>query len=395
MIKLIQLRPLGEFFFGGESTFGQGLNQHYYVRSNLLPQQTALLGLLRHELLKSEPKAFDLKTDSITTKEEAGALVGLQGFDGTSDHAYGIIDGISPVMLLNENGTPFFLHTRLALAGCQNSWLEKKSEDALAFQFENLLASSEKKQAGYQLMCKRVKKGNTVVEPYDDKTDFEEMLIDASGQLIPLHYDPEEAPNGVFIRVPKTGNRKNYSGASDESGFYKQDMFKLRNGWSFAFLAAFNAGLPAGFGIERNTNFGAERRPFRLNVSDPGQAFAGINFVENAFQNLENLFSSPHQAPPGLSQVVLLSDASATAALYDQADFAITETIPFRHLLANLRNPNSLWNAGHEPKSRRYNLLRRASVLFTQSPQAIETQLAAALAFRRIGYNYFKTITNR
>ena len=65
MVQLIQLAPLSDFFFGGEATFGQGQNQHYFVRSNPWPQQTTLLGMLRYELLKSAPLAFDLAKDKI------------------------------------------------------------------------------------------------------------------------------------------------------------------------------------------------------------------------------------------------------------------------------------------------------------------------------------------
>ena len=113
-VKLFELTPLGEFFFGGEATFGPE-NRHYYVRSNLLPQQTSLLGLLRHELLKSNPQAFDLVTDRIRDKTAAAELVGSQGFDGSTDKAFGIIEGLSPVFLLDEKGTPYFLQARLEL----------------------------------------------------------------------------------------------------------------------------------------------------------------------------------------------------------------------------------------------------------------------------------------
>lgn len=36
---LVTLEPLGDYFFGGEVTFGDARTQNYLVRSNELPQQ--------------------------------------------------------------------------------------------------------------------------------------------------------------------------------------------------------------------------------------------------------------------------------------------------------------------------------------------------------------------
>lgn len=54
----IEIMPAGYYFFGGERTFltvekdkyGQEIT-NYFATSNLLPQQTTLLGMLRHLLL--------------------------------------------------------------------------------------------------------------------------------------------------------------------------------------------------------------------------------------------------------------------------------------------------------------------------------------------------------
>lgn len=392
MIKLFELTPLGEFFFGGEATFGPDENRHYYVRSNLWPQQTSLLGLLRYELLKSDPAAFDLAADRIINKAAAAELVGIQGFDGATDRPFGIIEALSPVFLLDENRIPHFLQARLALQGARRTWVEKKSEAALSFSSENLLQERTGKQAGYQLMCERLKKGNVTTEPYDGKTAFDPELVGANGQRVPVYFDKSTAPGGVFIRVEKTGNRKNYSGATDDSGFYKQDMFKLRGGWRFAFLAAFNAALPAGFSPERKTHFGAERRSFFLKASDPVGLLAGPVLSGNVFQAFETLYGGAADLTDGLGQVVLLSDTRVSPEVYGHTGFALTETTPFRHFRPSLGHPNALWLPGLDPKSSRYTLLCRGSSLYAHNTTPLETHLANnAPAFRRIGYNYFKT----
>lgn len=49
---IVRLTPVGSYFFGGETTFGDGKNQNYLVRSCILPQVSAVLGVLRYEILR-------------------------------------------------------------------------------------------------------------------------------------------------------------------------------------------------------------------------------------------------------------------------------------------------------------------------------------------------------
>jgi len=385
MTQLIELTPLADFFFGSEATFGQGDNRHYYVRSKLWPQQTTLLGMLRYELLKSEPKAFDVAKDEIIDQDKATALVGPQGFNGAMDTAFGLIEGISPVFLLNPEGVPYFLRSRAFLEHSEKTWLGKKA----GFKANNLLAkANEPAQVdGYQLNRRyQNKKGETIEEPYDGKVYFEEFLMSQNGKFVPL--------KEVFIKIHKTGNRKEYNGASDDSGFFKQDLYQLKSGWRFAFLVELTKDFPTDFGTERKVQIGAERRLFRLSAHVPTAVFRDIVFEQNCFKGFDNLYGPDEEAiNPELSQVVLLSDASVVPAINNMADFASTESVSFRHLNANLDNPNKLWTQHHTPKSSLYHLLQRGSVLYAKDPNVIETELKKAAAFRRIGYNYFKTIT--
>lgn len=377
MTQLIELTPLSDFFFGGEATFGQGGNRYYFIRSNLWPQQTSLLGMLRYELLKSEPLAFDLAQDRITNKAEAVALIGPYGFDGDTDLAFGIIDGVSPVFLLSSEEEPFFLRSYSFLKDSSTTMLEKKP----GFRSLNLLNDTlaQIKLDGYQLMQDKA-------NAYDGKTEFESMLINSDGKSIPVE--------DVFKPAQKTGNRKEYDGDADDSGFFKQVFYRLQDGWRFAFLASFNGDLPEGFGVERKVQLGAERRLFRLSINDATKAFSKITFESNAFAGFEALYGTELNAVQSdLQQVLLISDAACEQTVIQNADFTISESISFRHLNSNLESPNALWDQKNEPKSIRRNLLRRGSVFWTKSPQLIENELTKAGAFRRIGYNYFKTIT--
>lgn len=50
---LITLTPMDWFFFGGERTLDDGKSADYISHSNKFPQQSALLGMIRYQLLKS------------------------------------------------------------------------------------------------------------------------------------------------------------------------------------------------------------------------------------------------------------------------------------------------------------------------------------------------------
>ena len=95
---LVTLKPLTPFFFGGENTFGDG-KINYFARSNYLPQQTTILGMIRHQLLIQNNL---IGTDPETENWES--LIGAQSFQRNNDgfvSKFGAIQNISPVFLTN------------------------------------------------------------------------------------------------------------------------------------------------------------------------------------------------------------------------------------------------------------------------------------------------------
>jgi hypothetical protein len=66
----LSLKPTGAFFFGGENTFESRGKVNYLVRSNPFPQQTGILGLLRHLLLD-----INGMLDSPGARQGSGSLI--------------------------------------------------------------------------------------------------------------------------------------------------------------------------------------------------------------------------------------------------------------------------------------------------------------------------------
>ncbi|HAD13442.1 MAG TPA: hypothetical protein DCF33_13530, partial [Saprospirales bacterium] len=114
---LIRIRPLEYYFFGGENTFGNGEGANYYAKSNDLPQQTTILGLLRRLLFEA--------------KQPIG-----QSFrpDVPAQQAYGAIKSLSPVFLLNSEGTGWLPH---ALGAHSTPSDKNGSPSPTAFQFSS------------------------------------------------------------------------------------------------------------------------------------------------------------------------------------------------------------------------------------------------------------------
>ncbi len=378
-IQLITLAPLSDFFFGNERTFGQD-NSHYYAKSDKFPQQTSLLGMLRYELLKSSPNLFDLGKDKVSNEIDAQKLIGTKGFGVLHDFAYGIIEGISPVFLLSPDHVPYFV------SGARS--LEKSTDTSIkaaaGFKAYNLLRPDNTVDTPY--LIERTHADKT--EVYDGKVGFETQLVGKDGTILSI--------DKVFHTVQRTNNQKEYDGSTDDAGFFKQDLYRLAPGWRFAFLAAFNQGLPTLFGDQRMVHLGAERRHFKMNIQDAPSIrhYQGITFSEGVFQYFEQLYggNTPMSGSEGLRQTVLLSDAYTTTKVYATAVLAHTDKASFRHLNTHLKQPNSVFKEGQKPKSERYTLLGRGGCLFSTDPGDIETHLNDQPAFQRIGYNYFKTL---
>jgi len=113
---LITLKPLEPFFFGGEYTFGaddsRKESSRYSAISTKLPQQTAILGILRKAILiqngnltmHKKGEWVDSKSKDTDDKnyKDAKELVGTDSFSYHKKIYLGTIKSISP-LFIREN----------------------------------------------------------------------------------------------------------------------------------------------------------------------------------------------------------------------------------------------------------------------------------------------------
>lgn len=96
---IVRLTPVGSYFFGGETTFGDGKNQNYLVRSCILPQVSAVLGVLRYEILRRNNLLETGTENDAEKKEKWPEYIGEPFNIENPADSYGQIKEISPIFI--------------------------------------------------------------------------------------------------------------------------------------------------------------------------------------------------------------------------------------------------------------------------------------------------------
>lgn len=364
---LVKLTPHHQFFFGGEASFGgvDGEQANYLVKSNNFPQQTGLLGLIRHQLLLQNDL---LENGNITNKKQASALIGPKSFRiGEEDLHFGTIKKISPMMLAGENDYYFSTNREYQI--------DKDSKKETLRKF-------------------KINQGLPVLEGFDPKEWLSDWLVNQKmNDFKPYDQSEKITSHGVFSEKQQVGIRKNYKGVTDEKSYYLQTFKKLAPGYSFAFLLELNTHyecsgqqLPVSFQSSDVVIFGGEQSAFKMEVSTTDKSFEEL--------------TPAYPANEEFSKIVLLSDTKLKDnQLFDDLVFSISETIDFRFLETSVNDTVNYAALSKKrvkeklTKSKRFKLLKKGSVLYFEENKL--EQVAKALNdpdFQMIGYNCYKVI---
>ena len=215
MNYLVTLKPLKPFFFGGDVTFGKFSNddeRNYLVKSRLFPQQTALLGMIRKEIL--------IQAGLLTTKvngewvdkedkEKSKKLIGDTKFKFNQSNDFGVLKRISPVFLQRKN----------------QKFIKKVAIDKYEYQ-------------------------NGLLKNYNPKNDIYDNFISIDNSKCLKR-------ENIFKEVIQVGNKKN----GGDNSLFKKTSYLLKDNFEFAFYIESDFELKNSF-----VTLGADKSTFKMEV---------------------------------------------------------------------------------------------------------------------------------
>lgn len=326
----ITLTPHQLFFFGTE----QGQTADYFVKGSFLPQQTALLGLVRHQVLLQNDL---MQNNKITDDTEASKWIGGKSFEYDKENDFGKIKSVSPCYLVKKDG-------------------DEAKTKLLPF---------------HQSYCKNLKRlsANFFLPEYDPKQYYHDVWLSLDKTKSVCNSDCM-----IYEEVTKPGVDKNYNGKTeeDDNAFYKQVWLKMKKGFSFGFYIVIKDDVTF---KTAEVNFGKESAPFQMEVLQTQNT--------EVFDDEEN--------PTAL---MLTSDTYSVDNILNLTDFAVTDTVPFRNIV-NTTSKNTPYYSFDNRLSRkstvRLQLYKRGSIFFAtrEKLEQIKTAIDEQTSFKNIGFNHY------
>lgn len=315
---MVRLKPVDCYYFGGETTLGEGEAQNYYVRSNRLPQVSALVGIIRYEILRQHG-LLSYDPTQAGTLEKVEQLIGSQGFSmDKGPETFGIIQKLSPLFVENQAEGRFY--TPLPL----DDGMKVNLPDAVC----SFSASSTKALPAE-------------LEGYDPKKyDNYQYWVSGDGDKL--------AENKIFYSREQVGITKNGKAEDEKDAFFKLILMGLDDAFNFAFqletsepIAEVRQGLCA---------LGGNRSIFRMDVTTLDEQKEPEDFC-TYFRSLKRE-----------GRLLLLGDAYLTDQERDELPFFWGESTCNRYIVT----PH---NTGHHWKkpaktAKLYYLLARGGVIY-------------------------------
>ena len=377
---LIKLKPLTPFFFGSEQTFGEK-EKNYFAKSNFYPQQTTLLGLVRHQIL--------VQNQNMQYLGSTESLIGPKSFSideiSFNKWEFGRINSISPLFL--SDGVDYFFPEAFDYSIINNSsnnnslsLLKLKPVEGNSNNIQ-LEYSADKKsynpKIGLSHLWVNSKAEKRIAIEYDENDTNTKSLIYEPGIFIP------RTQAGIHRELTKKKNTK------DESGYYLQKYFNLRDNFHFAFFLNMNTQ-----DIEFKTAFvsmGGERSMFKM-IVEP-LADQNINFDSYCQR-------STYGSHRGREAIVFVSDGLCKENILESCDFSINESSYFRYISTNSSKMDyTRLNTKENPettaalsKSRNlFNLIRRGSIFYPKDLKQFINYFDNQY-LKNAGFNHFKIL---
>lgn len=328
---LIRLKPIDTFFFGGEVTFGKlGDKQEgsYLVKSRQFPQQSAVLGMIRRELMIQEGLLTRKRNgewiEGQDNIEAAHKLVGKEQFDKTkTNQNYGIIKTISPVFLWQEN-EPYILRKEFGT-------LEKEEG-------KSYINGIEKPFLPY-------------LKNFDPKKGIQTNVISQKNCY---------RLDDLLTPIERVGNQKKEM----ENAFFKLTAYKFERDFEFAFILELNQP----YNLQENlVLLGGNNSYFKMRITPQ---------FEKSFEELFDFVRPPQNA------IMLLSDSYLSGNVLEHCDFSVTHTLSFRNIKSKIEK-----HKGQFEKHEQVDLYERGSIFFNYTDEL--KKILDNHNLHTVGMNYY------
>ncbi|MBK9257712.1 MAG: hypothetical protein IPM42_19820 [Saprospiraceae bacterium] len=335
----IKIKPLEYYFFGGEK-HNEEFEANYFVESLDYPQQTTLLGMIRYFLLQ-ENNMLGGKSLSKEIQDDAKILIGEQSFKYGAEFKFGKITNLSPLYFSKENDEDYFF----APLDVQF----KMDDDFI------------------------LSKNNVAYNAKDFSKEIKQSLYSTKSKPIAI--------SEIIKDIKQVGNKKGEKGVTEDKAFYKQNMKKLEEDWSFCVDAEIDVELEQ---KEYFIPFGGEKCFFKLTLKQ-GEA-------------VHPSYPSAHQRKQ--PSILCISDCFIDGNKVKHLPFAVTDFVSFRNFRSKLNTSNHYAFKKEQDietsmvRSSRYQLLKRGSILYfsDQNSRDLFANEIESDTCSKIGFN--KTLKN-
>lgn len=353
----ITLTPLESYFFGNEKEFKRGKNDKkentsYIIRSNPIPQQTTILGMLRKQLLVINPKIYkeNIQDYKHEDKENMISLIGKESFDIKRKEAqdFGVIKGISQLFLCKEKA-----------AGKEN---ERKNKNNIYIKTPIDHNPKEKKKYKPFYFGSNEEEDNVnvfVLEGYDAKEELYDGWMNIGNDEI---IDADK----IFKTDERVGINQ-LAEEQSEDDYFKTIFYRLEKGFKFGFVATIDTDKKWNTKLEKSIVYmGAKKSAFKLEIQECDKYF---------FERKGNISKN--------GKVILLSDTYVEEDIYKECIFGITETIDFRNIRTVYKDENRQFSR----TKAKYVFLKRGSVLYSENVDKLLGLINSYKNLQKIGYN--------
>lgn len=387
---LVKLKPMDSYFFGSERTFeiveeGQDETlRNNIVKSTKFPQQTSILGMLRKQIL-IEKNLLREDWDYSSSKAEMIKAIGNYGFSIDNNNDFGLLKRISPVFVAEENGDSLYIMISAPIDhNCsanneENVYIPLKFNDKKSCRF----AGSSEGEIKELFLPTEYKNKDSITNDfmYADIDDNSKHKLKSNSE--------------VFIEDSNIGIALDKDHKTKDGCLFRLIRYKLNTEKCFIFAADIDMELD---GHKDIVNLGGEASYFSISFKKVNDARETdeLQFEIELKEKLKDIVSvqtAENKSFNKYNKIVLLSDTYLESSEYNKyCCYAISNSKSFRTLNVaedRIRNRKVKYRNKFD-KSKKYNLLKRGSVLYSTSDNYEKLKKSLNKDnFTKIGYNMF------